>query len=262
MNKKFFVITKTPLRISFFGGGTDFKDFYKKYGGKIIGTTIDKYIYQSFRFIPDFGASQHRIVWRHVELVNTISEILHPSVREGLKFLDFKNDKCVEIHYQADIPARTGMGSSSSFVVGLLNGLSALKGSYLDKKTLSDLALELEQSIMKEHVGSQDQVAAAFGGLNIIEFNKDVNYRVKPIELKPHIKDNFLSHLLLVYTGSGRFSSEITKNLIKNLPKKSNHIQRIHDIVYEGEKSLINNDMECFGELLDETWQIKTQLSN
>ena len=262
MSNSKFILVRTPLRISFFGGGSDYPDHYNKFNGAVLSTTINKYIYQSFRFVPTFGEIKHKVVWRHVEMVDTISEILHPSVREGLNFLNFKDDKGIEISYQADLPGRTGMGSSSSFSVGLINGLSALKGQYLDKRKLGDLALELEQNILKESVGSQDQIAASYGGLNLIEFNKDINYKVIPVQISEDIKNNFLSHLVLVYTGSTRFSSEITKILIKSLKDKEKLIKRLHEMVYHGIELLKKNEIITFGNLLDESWNIKTKLSH
>jgi D-glycero-alpha-D-manno-heptose-7-phosphate kinase len=257
-----FILVRTPLRISFFGGGSDYPDHYNKFNGAVLSTTINKYIYQSFRFVPPFGEVKHKIVWRHVEIVDTISEILHPSVREGLNFLKFDNKKGIEISYQADLPGRTGMGSSSSFTVGLINGLSALKGQYLDNKKITDLALELEQNVLKESVGSQDQIAASYGGLNLIEFNKETNYKVNPIDLNEDIKNEFLSHLILVYTGSTRFSSEITEILIKSLKNKEKLIKHLHHMAYEGLELLKNGNIISFGKLLDESWSIKTQLSH
>ena len=257
-----FILVRTPLRISFFGGGSDYPEHYNRFNGAVLSTTIDKYVYQSFRFVPAFGEVKHKIVWRHVEFVDTISEILHPSVREGLKFLNFNDETGIEISYKADLPGRTGMGSSSSFTVGLMNGLSALKGNYLNKKKITDLALELEQDVLKENVGSQDQIAASFGGLNLIEFNKTINYKVKAIKLNEDVQNNFLSHLILVYTGSTRFSSEITKTFVKNIQNKEKLINRLHSLVYEGLNLLKNDDIINFGKLLDESWKIKTQLSH
>jgi D-glycero-alpha-D-manno-heptose-7-phosphate kinase len=257
-----FILVRTPLRISFFGGGSDYPEHYNRFNGAVLSTTIDKYVYQSFRFVPAFGEVKHKIVWRHVEFVDTISEILHPSVREGLKFLNFNDETGIEISYQADLPGRTWMGSSSSFTVGLKNGLFALKGKYLNKKKITDLALELEQDVLKENVGSQDQIAASFGGLNLIEFNKTINYKVKAIKLNEDVQNNFLSHLILVYTGSTRFSSEITKTFVKNIQNKEKLINRLHSLVYEGLNLLKNDDIINFGKLLDESWKIKTQLSH
>ena len=262
MKNSKFILVRTPLRMSFFGGGSDYPDHYNKFNGAVLSSTINKYVYQSFRFVPPFGEVKHKIIWRHVEIVDTISEILHPSVREGLNFLKFNNDKGIEISYQADLPGRTGMGSSSSFSVGLINGLSALKGEYLDKKNIADLALELEQNVLKESVGSQDQVAASYGGLNLIEFNKKINYKVNAIDLDQDIKVEFLSHLVLVYTGSIRFSSEITQKLIKSLNNKEKLVNQLHHMVYESIDLLKKGEIISFGKLLDKSWSIKTQLSD
>src|ERR1044071_562180 len=164
------IISRTPYRVSFFGGGTDYPAWYLKEGGAVLSTTIDKYCYISARVLPPFFSERHRIVWSHIETVGSISEILHPAVREGLRFLGFANSTGIEIHHQGDLPARSGIGSSSTFAVGLIRALMALKGEKPDKHALALKALELEQKVLKESVGSQDQIAAAFGGLNIIHF--------------------------------------------------------------------------------------------
>src|SRR3954463_10727718 len=164
------IISRTPYRISFFGGGTDYPAWYLKEGGAVLSTTIDKYCYITARYLPPFFSERHRIVWSHIETVSSVSEILHPAVREGLRFLGFTNASGVEIHHQGDLPARSGIGSSSTFAVGLINALTALQERKMNKHDLALKALELEQQVLKENVGSQDQVAAAYGGLNIIHF--------------------------------------------------------------------------------------------
>ena len=177
------IISRTPYRVSFFGGGTDYPAWYLKEGGAVLSTTIDKYCYISARVLPPFFSERHRIVWSHIETVTSISEILHPAIREGLRFLGFTNSTGIEIHHQGDLPARSGIGSSSSFSVGLIKALTALKGETIGKHELSLKALELEQNVLKENVSSQDQVAAAYGGLNIIHFSTDGSIRVDPLRL-------------------------------------------------------------------------------
>ena len=164
------VISKTPFRISFFGGGTDYPQWYLKEGGTVLSTTIDKYCYISCRTLPPFFNNKYRIVWSHIENVSTVSEILHPVVREGLRYLGMDHSVGMEINHQGDLPARAGMGSSSAFAVGLLTALSAFRGRMIGTHELALKAIELEQSILKENVGSQDQIAAAYGGFNVIRF--------------------------------------------------------------------------------------------
>ena len=164
------IISRTPYRMSFFGGGTDYPAWYLENGGAVLSTTIDKYCYITCRYLPHFFTHKHTIVWSHIESTQSISEILHPAVKAGLQYLEFDDSKGIELHHLGDLPARTGTGSSSSFSVGLINALTRLKGKYISKPELSKKALYLEQEILKESVGSQDQVAAAYGGFNLIEF--------------------------------------------------------------------------------------------
>src|SRR3989338_3059270 len=175
------IISKTPYRISFFGGGTDYPQWYLQEGGAVLSTTINRYCYISCRFFPPFFAVKHRIVWSHIETVSSISEILHPAVRAGLRFLGFDDSVGLEIHHQGDLPARSGVGSSSSFAVGLIHALMTLKGEKAGKHELAVKAMELEQKVLEETVGSQDQVAAAYGGMNVIKFFQDGSIKVEPL---------------------------------------------------------------------------------
>lgn len=179
------IIARTPFRISFFGGGTDYPSWYREHGGAVLSTTIDKYCYISARFLPPFFHHRHRISWSHDELVSSISEILHPAVREGLRFLDFDDSVGVEIHYQGDLPARSGIGSSSSFTVGLIKALTLLRGQDIDKDALASKAIHLEQHVLNESVGSQDQIAAAYGGFNVIRLATNGDFHVEPLEVSP-----------------------------------------------------------------------------
>ena len=169
------IITRTPYRMSFFGGGTDYPSWYRHEPGAVLSTTIDKYCYISCRVLPPFFEMKHRIVWSHIETVSTISEILHPAVRAGLQHVGFTDAVGIELHHQGDLPARAGMGSSSAFVVGLLGALKSLRGDPFTARELAEQAIELEQNVLKENVGSQDQVACAFGGFNRIDFQPDEN---------------------------------------------------------------------------------------
>ncbi len=252
------IISRTPFRISFFGGGTDYPTWYREEGGAVLSTTIDKYCYLSCRVIPPFFNMKHRIVWSHIETVSSISEILHPAVREGLNWLGFDDRVGLEIHHQGDLPARSGMGSSSSFAVGLIKCLMALRGQMVGNRELALLAMELEQEILKDHVGSQDQVAAAFGGLNLIRFATNGTFKVDPVPL-PAVRMNELQdRLLLVYTGSSRLATEIAAQVVANLPNKRQELHRMRAMVDEALGVLTGNgDLDDFGRMLHEAWQIK-----
>ena len=257
------IISRTPYRVSFFGGGTDYPDWYLKEGGAVLSTTIDKYSYLTCRFLPPFFNVKHRVVWRHVETVNSISEILHPAVREGLKYLEYDDARGVEIHYQGDLPARSGIGSSSSFAVGLINSLSVLKGQRLSKHELALKAIELEQSVLKESVGSQDQMAAAHGGLNVIRFSQDETITVEPLEIPQTRIRELESHLVLIYTGASRLASEVASKITSNLHERSDALTQMRRMVDQGAEILRGeNSLEGFGELLHEGWMLKRSLAD
>lgn len=257
------IISKTPYRISFFGGGTDYPAWYLKNGGAVLSTAIDKYSYISCRVAPRFFGHKYRVVWSHIEIVDTISEILHPAVREGLKYLGINGDMCLEIHHQGDLPARAGMGSSSSFSVGLIKALLALKGQMIGKHELGLNAIRFEQNVLKENVGSQDQIAAAHGGFNMIRFECDGAIRVDPITIKGKRINELENHLLMLYTGTSRLSSEIAGDIINQIEKKEKVLKRMHAMV-EKAVQILNSDDDIldFGRLLHETWQLKRQLSD
>ena len=256
------IISKTPYRISFFGGGTDYPEWYRQEGGAVLSTTIDKYCYISCRFLPPFFNVKHRIVWSHVETVSALNEILHPAVREGLRFLGFDDSAGLEIHHQGDLPARSGMGSSSAFVVGLIRALTALRGCTLDKYELMLKAIELEQTVLKEHVGSQDQVAAAYGGLNIIHFCANGDITVEPLDiLTPRVQE-LQSNLLLVYMGTNRLASQIAVDIIANLQEKNAALRAMRAMVDQAAAILTGaGSLDDFGRLLHETWILKRGLS-
>ena len=256
------IISRTPYRISFFGGGTDYPAWYLKEGGAVLSTTIDKYCYISARALPPFFSERHRIVWSHIETVNSLSEILHPAVREGLKFLGFTNATGVEIHHQGDLPARSGIGSSSTFAVGLIRALSSLRGDTINKYELARKALELEQNVLKESVGSQDQVAAAYGGLNIIHFLQDGSFRVDPLKIPAARAEEFEKHLLLLYTGTSRLGGEIAASVIAGLRDKASELRRMRQLVDEAAGILSGGgSLDKIGELLHETWRLKRGLA-
>ncbi len=256
------IITRTPFRLSFFGGGTDYPAWYLREGGAVLSTTIDKYCYLSVRHLPPFFATRHRVVWSHVETVATIAEILHPAVREGLKLLGFDDSSGIEIHHQADLPARAGMGSSSSFAVGLIKALTSLRGQMIDKHELALQAIHLEREVLRENVGSQDQVAAAYGGLNRIEFRTNGEIRVDPVTLPAARLAELESHLMLFFTGTSRLASAVAADVVANLGTRRAALRRMRALVDEGLAVLTGNgDLERFGRLLHESWLLKRSLS-
>ncbi|MGA2684993.1 MAG: kinase [Verrucomicrobiota bacterium] len=257
------IISRTPYRISFFGGGTDYPAWYLKEGGAVLSATIDKYCYISARLLPPFFSERHRIVWSHIETVASISEILHPAVREGLRFLGFTNAEGVEIHHQGDLPARSGIGSSSTFAVGLIRALTELRGEHLSKHQLALKALELEQGILKESVGSQDQIAAAYGGVNIVKFSTDGSFQVEPVAVKRERLADLEKHLCLLYTGSSRLGGEIAASVIAGIRDKTAELRQMRRLVDQAHGILTGSGgLTAFGELLHETWQLKRSLAD
>lgn len=255
------VISRTPFRISFFGGGTDYPAWYMENGGAVLATTINKYCYISCRYLPPFFDHKSRIIWSKMEYVNNISEIQHPSVRECLRFLNI--DKGVEIHHDGDLPARTGMGSSSSFTVGLLHALYSLKGVMPTKRQLALDAIHLEQEVMRESVGSQDQAQVAFGGVNLIEFGGKEHIQVRPVTVNPQRIKFFQEHLMLFFTGFSRTASEIAAEQIKETPGKKKELKLMYGMVGKAIEILNGNGgLLEFGKLLDESWQIKRSLTD
>ncbi len=254
------IISRTPLRISFFGGGTDLPAWYEKHGGATLSTTINKYSYITARRLPPFFPHKHRIVYSRVEMINGHDEIEHPSVRETFKHLRITDG--VEIHNAADLPARSGLGSSSAFTVGLLNALHALHGRQRTKMELAHEAIHVEQNLIKESVGSQDQMAAAFGGLNKFTFHKDRSLSVDPVTLSPARNKELQDHLLLVFTGMARLAPEIEAEKIKNIPQKEGEFHRMHALVDQAVGILKSEaDIKEFGKLLHETWLLKRGLT-
>jgi D-glycero-alpha-D-manno-heptose-7-phosphate kinase len=255
------VMCRAPFRVSFFGGGSDYPTWFEREPGAVLSTTIDKYIYISCRYLPPFLGTKHRIVWRYVEQVDSIAEILHPAVREGLRFLSFDDSRGIELHYQGDLPSRSGMGSSSTFVVALLLALAKLRGMEIDRHKLAEMAIELEQIRMKESVGSQDQIAAAFGGLNVIRFRENGQFEVDPIYLPARRENELAANLMLFFPGRSRFSSDAASAVIENLNERSNSVRRMVAMVDEGVEILRYGNLDDFGELLHEAWELKRGLS-
>ena len=256
------IITKTPFRISFFGGGTDYPPWYRGNRGVVVNTTINKYCYILTRYIPPFFGCKYRIRYTKREEVKSLEEIEHPKVRECLKFLG--EDKGIELVHTADIPARSGIGSSSSFTVGLLHSLYALQGRMVSKHKLAMDAIHIEQDKAKENVGSQDQTAAAFGGFNRIEFKGDHIISVHPIITKAKKLEKLERNLMLFFTGFHRTASEIVGEQIKNIPKQDKKLSKMCDLADESVLILNNENrsVDDFGKLLHETWLIKRSLSS
>ena len=254
------IISKTPYRISFFGGGTDYPSWYKKNGGSVISATIDKYIYISCRKLPPFFNHKYRIVWSHIETVKKLKQIKHKVVREMLN--KYKIKEGLEIHYDGDLPARSGMGSSSVFVVGLMNLFNHFKNKNIKKKKLAEDSIYFEQKILNEVVGSQDQVAATYGGFNKIYFNRKGGFKVKPISIKRKVIQKLNNNLLLVYTGYKRTAHQIAKNYVNKLKtSKKEYILKISDYARKAEKALQNGELDEFGTLLNDAWVEKKKLS-
>lgn len=255
------IISKTPFRISFFGGGTDYPVWYRENKGQVLSTTIDKYCYITLRYLPPFFPHKHRIVYSKIEIVKDINEILHPPVRASLNFC--KIDKGVEIHHDGDLPARAGLGSSSSFTVGLLHSLHALKGVMPSKFQLAKEAIYIERDVLGENVGSQDQVAAAFGGFNKIIFHGEDEFKIEPITIEKERIKQLERHLMLFFTGITRFASNIAKVQIKNTPDKKRELTLMYQMV-DTAIDILNTkkDILEFGKLLNETWKLKRSLSD
>ena len=252
------IITKTPFRMSFFGGGTDMESFFREYGGAVLSTTFDKYCYVTVRHLPRFFDYKTELAYSKMERVTSVDEIEHPAVRSAMKLLDMHE---IRLTYEADLPARSGLGTSSSFAVGMLNAFHCLKGKYADKKKLADQAIYLERVLCKEAGGWQDQIAAAFGGMNRIEFNKDGTYDVKPIIIHPDRKKELNDNLLMFFTGFTRFSSEMQKANQAGYDEKIKQLQQMYALVDEAEAVLEDkqSDLDDFGRLLDKTWKLKRQ---
>lgn len=252
------VITQTPFRMSFFGGGTDFPDFYNEYGGKVISTSIDKYCDVSVRHLPPFFEYSNVISYAIKEHAKSIDEIKHPAIREAMKFLDMHD---LSITYDADLPARSGLGTSSSFAVGMLSAFYALKGKYVDKHRLAQDAIYLERILCNESGGLQDQIAAAYGGFNRITFSES-GFEVQPIIMSIERKKQLNDNLLLFFTGFSRFSFSIQVEHEKAIKDKTAQLREVLSLVDVAEQYLISGDLDDFGRMLDHTWQLKRGINH
>tara|TARA_B100001013_G_scaffold314315_1_gene220785 strand:- start:6057 stop:7043 length:987 start_codon:yes stop_codon:yes gene_type:complete len=258
------ITSRTPYRISFFGGSTDYPDWYLNHGGSVFSSTIDKFCYISAKFSTNVIDTRHKIVWSHIENVQSFNDILHPVVREGLKYLNFDNNQGIEIYHSGDLPARTGIGTSSSFSVGLINALSNLNNKPLDKHHLALKAIELEQKILNETVGSQDQIAASYGGFNKIVFNTNGNIIVNSINIDHKTINLLNSNISLYYSGTriGRNSSDIVSDMLINIDSKYGLLKELESYVDIGINLLTKNDFMEFGKLIHESWKIKKSLGS
>ena len=256
------ILSRTPFRISFFGGGTDYPAWYRQHGGSVVGTTIDKYCYISCRYLPPFFEHRHRIVYSLVEHVKEIPEIKHPAVRAILQ--SFNYSEGLEIHHDGDLPARSGLGSSSAFTVGFIHAMKALRGEMISKRELASQAIQIEQEVLKENVGSQDQVLTAYGGLNRIDFYQDDSFVVTPVIMTKERIAEFQSHMMLFFTGFARISSEVAKTYVENLERKRPALEAVGNMVEEATSILQSRTapLEKFGELLKEYWSLKKSLSD
>ena len=253
------IISRTPYRISFFGGGTDYPGWYLKHGGQVLSTTIDKYLYISCRYLPPFFEHRLRLVYSNIEMCQHSSELDHPSAREVMKFLGIDNG--LELHYDGDLPGRSGLGSSSTFTVGLLNALYAYLGQMISPHRLAMESIHIEQDLIKETVGSQDQTNAAYGGFNKIRFKQNGEITVNPVTISYERIQALNENLMLFYTGIIRTAEKVAKSYVDIIEEKEKQLLRMHDMVDEAIELIANGNLDSFGRLLNDGWQKKRSLS-
>ena len=251
------IITKTPFRMSFFGGGTDMESFFRENGGAVLSTTFDKYCYVNVRHLPRFFDYSTELSYSKTERVTSVEDIVHPAIRNAMKMLDMHE---IRLTYEADLPARSGLGTSSSFAVGMLHAFYALKGKYADKKKLADEAIYLERVLCSEAGGWQDQIAASYGGFNRINFDAD-GYEVLPVIISPERKKRLNSNLMMFFTGFTRFSAVVLQANNLGAKEKTAQLREMHALVDDAERVLTDRyaDLDDFGRLLDHTWKLKRQ---
>ncbi|MCR9256833.1 MAG: kinase [Alphaproteobacteria bacterium] len=256
------IITRTPFRVSLFGGGTDYPKWYREHGGAVLGLAINKYCYITLRRLPPFFNYRHRLVYSKIELVSELPEIQHPSVKACFKEMGVYEG--LEVHHDGDLPARSGLGSSSSFTCGLLTALNAMSGKILSKRQLADAAIRIEQDVIGEAVGSQDQIWAAYGGMNRIKFYQSGDYDVQPIVMQEHRRKELENSLMMVFTGLSRTASTVAKKKIQSLEKKRGHLERMTGMVDEAMDILQNPERPLgeIGDLLHESWMLKRELTD
>ena len=258
------IISRTPFRISFFGGGTDYPDWFREHGGAVLATSIDKYCYLTVRHLPPFFEHRHRIVWSQVELTSSVEEIKHPAVRAILGEMNgHQESQGYEIHHDGDLPARAGLGSSSSFAVGLIHAMHALNGRMVSKQDLAREAIHIEQDVLREHVGCQDQVTTAHGGFNRIEFHRNGDIDINPVILSRDRLGRLQDSMMLVFTGVSRFASDVAAKQIENLKSRTKELTAMRQMVDEATSILASSadPVEPFGRLLNESWKLKRSLA-
>ncbi|MFD2235119.1 kinase [Phaeospirillum tilakii] len=256
------IISRTPYRVSLFGGGTDYPKWSLRHGGAVLGFAINKYCYLSLRQLPPFFEHRHRIVYSRIELVSGIEEIQHPSVRAVLGEMRIAHG--IEIQHQGDLPARSGLGSSSSFTVGLLNALWAARGRMVTKQALAAEAIRIEQQVIGENVGSQDQIWAAYGGMNRIEFNRDGSFAVEPLVMPPGRREALVASLMLVFSGFSRFADQLAARQIANIDRREAQLHAMRAMVDEAAAILQDpaRPLAEIGELLHQSWMLKRELAD
>lgn len=255
------IISRTPYRVSLFGGGTDYPPWYREHGGSVLGMSINKYCYLSVRYLPPFFEHRHRIVYSKIENVQDIDQIQHPAVRAV--FQEMGVDQGLEVHHDGDLPARSGLGSSSSFTVGLLNALYALRGQRATKLDLAREAIRIEQDVICENVGDQDQIWAAHGGFNRIHFHHSGRFDVEPVIMGKQRQQVLMDHLMLFFTGFSRYATEVVKDQLANMSQRTSQLHAIRRMVDDAQEILsdVNADIAGIGHLLHESWQQKRQLA-
>lgn len=254
------VITRTPYRMSFLGGGVDYPEWYSQHGGMILTSTIDKYVHICARFMPPYLGHRYRVIWSQFEKVDRREDIKHPGVRGCLEYMGI--DEGFEVNHAGDLPARSGLGSSSAFTVGMLHALHALKKSHASKRELADQAIFVEQKVLKETVGIQDQIQCAHGGLNVIEIRRDGSYDVRPLRLPDARMRELEAHCLLFFTGLQRNASEVLNDMRRNAAIDEMLLAGSATLAARGVKALVEGEIAEFGALLHEGWVLKCALSN
>lgn len=254
------IISKTPYRISLFGGGTDYPSWFNKNKGHVISFSIDKYVYISCRYLPPFFKHNLRIVYRRQEQVSNVDDLRHPSVKAVLKYLNIKNN--VELHYNGDLPSRSGIGSSSAFTVGLLNSLGAYKKLNFSQKMLAEKSIFIEQKKIGEVVGSQDQISVSYGGFNYIKFYKKNRFKVSKIKIPNQKMHALNNNLMLFHTGKYRTAENISKKYVNDLQKKEIYMYQIYQMVFDALLLIKSGDIDSVGKMLHETWELKKKMSN
>lgn len=254
------IIVRTPMRVSLFGGGTDYPGYFRQRGGAVLGMAIDKYCWITLRRLPPFFSHRHRVVYSKVETVNSASEVEHPVVRQVLK--EWDQDYGLEIHHDADLPARSGMGTSSSFTVGLINALETIRGRLVTRDDLAVRAIDMEQAKLKENVGCQDQIWAAHGGMNRIDFHCDGSWTVRPLIMDSNRRQELIGSIALYFTGLSRYASEVAAEQVQRIPVSEVALDAMHEMVNEASKILCSEKpLSHLGDLLNDSWALKRQLS-